>query len=42
MGVRKGMAQIFSAIMDSLVSAVEQRTIAQMLDKHPGRYIHIM
>lgn len=40
MGIRKGIGQICSAVMECLISAVEQQTIERMISQHPGRYIH--
>lgn len=40
MGIRKGIGPICSAIMECLISAVEQQTIERMTSQHPGRYIH--
>ena len=40
MGLRQANARISSALLQALFSAVEERTIEQMQDEYPGRYVH--
>ncbi len=39
MGLRNASTKIFSALIESLIAAVEQMFIEQMMSKNPGRYI---
>jgi len=39
MGLRQANARISSALLQALFSAIEERTIEQMQDEHPGRYV---
>lgn len=39
MGLRKGSVQIFQALFEGLVAAIEEQTIEQMMDKEQGRYV---
>ena len=40
MGLRNANARISFALLEALFSAVEERTIEQMVDEYPGRYVH--
>ena len=39
MGLRQANARISSALLQALFSAIEEQTIEQMQDEHPGRYV---
>ena len=39
MGLHQANARISSALLQALFSAIEERTIEQMQDEHPGRYV---
>jgi len=39
MGLRQANARISSALLQALFSAIEERTIEQIQDEHPGRYV---